>query len=363
MRIALLVMMFPPKNLGGTEIASYNIAKHLARRNHEVHVITSSDPGVPNYKSESGFFIHRTVLNHTKYIGIVLFAITSMIQVTKIRPDIIHAQNITMGMIAFFGKKFFKIPYVVWGRGSDVHLQWKFKKYVSKIVLNNADVSIALSQNMKDEMQKLSKKDIYVIPNGIDPAIFKESKVKKDYTGTKIIYVGSLLPIKGVKYLIKAMQILHPTNPDIHLTIVGDGSDRRSLEQMVHEYALVQNISFVGKLPHKDIPQWLCNNNILVLPSNSEGMPNVLLEAMAAGLPVVATNVGGIPDIIKNKRNGYLVEPKNPQEIAEKIQYLINNSQMRKIISEQNKMDSQRYNWNNIVQNLDSLYSKVLKTD
>ena len=78
---------------------------------------------------------------------------------------------------------------------------------------------------------------------------------------------------------------------------------------MVHEYALVQNISFVGKLPHKDIPQWLCNNNILVLPSNSEGMPNVLLEAMAAGLPVVATNLGSIPDIIKNKRNGYLVEP------------------------------------------------------
>lgn len=361
MRIALLVMMFPPENLGGTEIASYNIAKHLVQSNHEVHVITSSDPGIPDSKSESGFLIHRTNLNHTRFVGIALFGITSIIQVINIRPDIIHAQNITMGMIALFGKKLFKIPYVVWGRGSDVHLQWKFKRFISKAVLNNANATIALSHNMKNEMQKLSKKDIYVIPNGVDSSIFKEPKTKKGHNGTKIIYVGSLLPIKGIKYLIKAMKILHSKYPDLHLTIIGDGDDRRNLELMVHEYALIQNISFVGKVSHKDIPQWLCKNDIFVLPSNSEGVPNVLLEAMAVGLPIIATNVGGIPDIIINKRNGYLVEPESPQEIAEKIQYLISNPQMRKIISKNNKIDIQKYSWNNIVQTLEGIYSTIIK--
>lgn len=363
MKIALLVMMFPPINLGGTEIASYNIAERLAQRKNEVHVITSSDPGIPDYKSESGFFIHRTILNRTRYIGIVIFGIKSLMQIVIIHPELIHAQNITMGLIAFFGKKVFNIPYIVWGRGSDVHLQWRFKKIVSKVVLNNADAIIALSQNMKDDMQKISKKEVYILPNGVDTTSFNESKNKSNDNTTEIVYIGSLLPVKGVEYLIEAINILHQTHPKISLTIVGDGSNRRSLEQIVKKHGLEQNIIFTGKISHEDVPNRLNSNDIFVLPSISEGMPNVLLEAMAAGLPIVATNVGGIPDIVKNNKNGYLVEPKNPQQLAERIHFLIENTEIHRIISEQNQVDAQKYDWNNIITKLENIYSNVAHMD
>lgn len=353
-------MMFPPKKLGGTEIASFSIAEYLAQRKNEVHVITSSDPGISDNYSKLGFYIHRTILNRTKFIGIILFGMKSLIKINKIKPEIIQAQNITMGFIAFFAKKIFNIPYIVWGRGSDVHLQWKFKKFISRIVLDNADAIIALSQNMRNEMQTISEKDIIILPNGVDTKSFSISKNGKKTDRIRILYIGSLLPVKGVEYLIQAMKQLCQLHPDIRLTIIGDGSCRNSLEEMGRKFGLEHNINFIGKIPHQDVPNWLAKNDIFVLPSISEGMPNVLLEAMAAGLPIVASNVGGIPEIISNSKNGYLVEPKNSQQIVDRIQFLISNSNKWNTISEQNKADAEKYDWEEIIKKLEYIYSHIL---
>ena len=143
MKIAILVGGLPPKHLGGTEIATYNIAKHLAKSGHQVHVITLLDEGLPKESKEEGFYVHRTKYPRIRFLGIIIFWLKALLLLKKVNPDIVHAQGIGMGMPAFLARKFLRKPYVVWGQGSDVYVAWQFKKQISKLVLKNDIASLS----------------------------------------------------------------------------------------------------------------------------------------------------------------------------------------------------------------------------
>ena len=113
MKIAILVGLFPPKWLAGTEIATYNLASHLARRGHEVHVITSHDAGFPEFSKESGFSVHRIAWPKIRFLGIVTFWAKVCLKIQTIKPDVFHAQSLLCGIPAVVAKKSLKIPYVV----------------------------------------------------------------------------------------------------------------------------------------------------------------------------------------------------------------------------------------------------------
>jgi glycosyltransferase involved in cell wall biosynthesis len=132
MKIALLTYTFPPKWLSGTEIATYNIAKYLARRGHSVHVVTSLDAGLSRIETRDGFQIHRTAFYKIKFLGcIILWA--KMVKILKdINPDIVHSQMIGMGIPALVAKKLFSLPYIIWGRGSEVNLTKKYEMLILK---------------------------------------------------------------------------------------------------------------------------------------------------------------------------------------------------------------------------------------
>ena len=179
MKIAILVSLFPPKWIAGTEIATYNIAKHLARRGHDVHVITSWDKGLPNESKEQGFYVHRIKTKEVSILGALSFCIRAIPLIKKINPDMLHSQSILRtGMACFIAKKLFHKPYVSYCQGSDIYLPWKFKRVVSKLVLRNANAVIALTEDMKGEIQRICDRDVYVIPNGIDLEGFKDLPAK-----------------------------------------------------------------------------------------------------------------------------------------------------------------------------------------
>ena len=121
-----------------------------------------------------------------------------------------------------------------------------------------------------------------------------------------------------------------------------------------------QYINLISNVPNEQVPKYLIASDIFVLSSLTEGFPLCLAEAMAAGLPIIATNVGGIPDIIKDDENGFLVEPKNPKEIAKKVILVIKDDNLRKKISEKNRIESKKYDWKNIVDNLEKIYLDVI---
>jgi len=367
MKIAIIVEKFPPKWLAGTEIATYNIARHIAMRGHEVHVVTSLDNGLPKESIYGGCYVHRIGWRKVRFLRFALFWVKALIILRKINPDMVHAQNIIMGGIGFLSRKFLRKPYIVWGQGSDVYLPWLFKKEVSKTVLKNANAVIALTEDMKREIKKICDRNIFVIPNGIDLKKFENlsrkearSKLQIEEDEKIIIFVGTLRSVKGVKHLIQAMVAIGREDTRAKLMLVGNGKERPGLEELVKELVLERQVSFIGRAPNEDVPEYMVASDVFVLPSLSESFGIVNLEAMASGLPIVASKVGGLPEIVRDGKNGFLVEPKNPEQIAEKVLLLLGNDELRRSISEINKEKAKDYSWERVADRLEKVYSEVL---
>lgn len=369
MKIVILIGRFLPTTIGGSEFSSYSIAKQLSRRGHKVDVVTILDCDLPKESTQNGFCVHRVKTVEIPLLRYTIYGIKSLFVVKKIKPDIIHSHTISFhaaGLAAFLIKKFLRIPYVVWGQGSDVYLSRK-KSFFRKTVLKNSDAAIALTNDMKRHMQKIYDTPISVIPNGYDSDkfenlsesnLYNKLKIKKDEK--VIIFVGRLHSIKGLSYLIEAMEIIYQKYPKSRLLIVGDGEERTNLENLVKKMNLDKCVIFIGMVPNETVPEYMVASDVFVLPSLSEGFPLTVVEAMASGLPIVATKVRGLPEIIKDGENGFLVEPRNSEEIAKKVLLVLENDELREKISKRNKEEGNKYEWESIVEKLEEIYFGVV---
>jgi glycosyltransferase involved in cell wall biosynthesis len=361
MKIAILVNLFPPKWLAGTEVATYYTAEHLAQRGHEVHVITSLDEGLPEVSCEKGFHIHRLPRIEIRFIGVLIFWADIIRVLRKIKPDIVHAQSLISGMPALLSHKLLKIPYVIYGRGSDVYLPGWFTKLTAKGILKNASTVIALTEHMKDAMQAIYSRDIIVVPNGINLNEVAEKETEGGNPSKRVLFVGRLHPVKGVQYLLGAMSIVHRELPEAKLILVGDGEEREHLETLTDNLGIRECVEFAGRVPHERVKDYMNQAEVFVLSSLSEGFPVTILEAMACGLPVVATRVGGVPDIIKNGTNGYLVDTMNQEQIAEALLNLLQDEKLRRDISGNNREKAKKYRWDAVAATLEGIYQKSVR--
>ncbi len=169
-------------------------------------------------------------------------------------------------------------------------------------------------------------------------------------------YVGRLIPAKGLVYLLSAIKQIQDEHPNVALVIVGDGPQRRTLEMMAKDLGIKS--VFAGwqsdTLPFYELM------DIFVLPSFFEGLPNVILEAMAMEKPVVAARVGGIPDLIMNRKNGFLVPIRDHKSIAIALKELITNDDLRKGMGQLNRqMVEKSFSWDKIVRNVEAVYNEV----
>jgi len=369
MKVAILVSMFLPKWVGGVEIATQNIAEHLVKSGNDVCIITSFDKGLSKKSQQDGFVVHRILNSKIKFFGVIFFWLRCSFSIKKINPELIHSQSIQMGLPCFLAKKLFSIPYIVYCHGSDVYLPWKFKKIISKYVLENADAVIVLTKNMEREIKSFgfNLKNIYIIPNGIELEKFKnlsKNTARKELNISQnekvVLFVGTLKNIKGIKYLVEAINIVKQKGLKIKLLLVGDGEQKSELEKMAEKLNIKEEVVFIGRIDNKEIAKYMAVANIFVLPSLSEGLPVVVLEAMASGLPIIATKVGGVPEILKDSENGFLVDAKNSEQIAEKILYLFSGDDVKKYISNNNLKEAKKYSWDLITNKLVEIYSLCL---
>ena len=367
MKIVILTGMFQIDHVNGTEVATYNIAKTLAKKGHDVHIIASGNRKFPREGREDNFYVHRVFYPRIPSLGVLYFWLKIPFYIKKIDPDIVHCQATQIGFPALLYKIFFKTPYIVWGRGSDIYFNWKFSQLMNKLVLDSADEVIALTEDMKKKTQEFYKKDIFVIPNGVNLenliGLSKETargRLKIGINEKIIIFVGRLSIEKGAMYLIKAMGIIKEKNPELRLLLVGYGSEEKKLMKLVKDMGLRHNVDFIGMKKNKEVFEYMAASDVFVLPSLYEGFPNALLEAMASGLPIVASKVRGIPEIIEESENGFLVEPKDSNGIAEKILYLFDNSELKKRICLNNKEKVKNYSWDFVADSLIKVYSKCL---
>ncbi|MBX2809546.1 MAG: glycosyltransferase family 4 protein [Cellvibrionaceae bacterium] len=162
-----------------------------------------------------------------------------------------------------------------------------------------------------------------IVRCGIDPQQFEFKAPAR--TAKKLVYVGRLSGEKGVPVLFESLVDLKQQNYDFHLTLLGDGEDRQQLEQLTREYQLQAHIHFAGFVDQATIANTLADSDIFVLPSFAEGIPVALMEAMARGVPVITTYVGGIPELIIDKVTGQLVYPADKHALSQAIAYYIDN--------------------------------------
>ncbi len=262
----------------------------------------------------------------------------------------------------------FRKPLITKVHGSDINLYTKpflLRKLVQYALRASARV-IALSGELKNIIVNLgvSEDRVVIVGNGIDEKKFKFENMKncRDYLhlnngGKKVLFVGNLMPVKGVTYLLEAMKILLDKRKGLSLTVVGDGTDRPMLEAKAAELGIRDFVNFVGARKHSDIPLWLNASDILCLPSLKEGCPNVVLEAMACGKPVVASRVGGVPEIIKSEDFGILVEPQNPGALAEALSLALDKAWKGSVIRE----EALKSTWPESAQKLREVFEKEVK--
>jgi glycosyltransferase involved in cell wall biosynthesis len=212
---------------------------------------------------------------------------------------------------------------------------------------------------------KLPNAKIRVIPNGVDaagiaaaaPADLQQFGIPPD--SRTLLFVGRLDPQKGPFVLLMAAKELLARRPELHLLYVGDGPLRESLQNQVAREDLSLRVHFAGR--RNDVPSLLRAAHLFVLPSLWEGLPNVVLEAMAAGVPLVASRVEGISDLIEDRQSGVVVPPNSAPLLVEAIERLLANPQeAQRLASNAQHIVQERFAWSHVVEQYDELYRDLL---
>lgn len=245
--------------------------------------------------------------------------------------------------------------------------QFNLEPFIRWIIDKSDTVTVNSSYTGKI-LEKYQSNKIKIIPFGAAVESKENLKYKSEEKETKILFVGRLVERKGVEYLLEAMRLL-TEKEKVKLIIVGDGNLRKKLEQK--KYSLELNdktVVFKGKVSEDELVNQYKTCDIFVLPAivdskgDTEGLGVVLLEAMSFQKPVIASRVGGIVDIIKDKNTGILVEEKSPEQLARSIEFLINNPEKRKEIATKGFIFQQRnFSWNSIINSLISCYKEILR--
>jgi glycosyltransferase involved in cell wall biosynthesis len=287
---------------------------------------------------------------------------------TRKEYDILHCHIVQefQTIVAVLFKYIFKMKVIVKmsssGETSDFKVlrKVKFGRLFLRWIRNvDAIVSVCKKSSREIVENGFSKETLVEIPNGIDTSKFSEDTFRGRKSLRNITYVGRLDKYKGVNFLLNSFKDVLSKVDNVRLTIVGDGPDASRLRNMAKDLGIMDNVGFKGR--REDISSELCDADIFVLPSLSEGMSNVLLEAMACGLPVIATHVGGNSDLIKDRHNGLLIPPEDSMRLSEALLELLEDYALaQRLGKEARKTVEGSYSINHIVDKYVELYSRLV---
>ncbi len=255
---------------------------------------------------------------------------------------------------------------------SENHLSYKWGGLISlswKSALRRTDILTAISTFLlkRAERNGFSGKSV-LVPNGVDLKIFSEhfddavkeemkKKVGKNAGDVLLVTVGRLTHKNGTDDLIRCLPAL---SKHIRLIIIGKGDDRVKLEKLAASLDVRERVNFLGFVPYEEIPKYLSVCDIFIRPSRSEGFGNAFIEAMASGLPVIATPVGGIPDFIDDRSTGLFCAPDSPQSIAQAIEVILGDPALKMAMVEKARARVvDRYNWDFIAQEMKAVFNML----
>ena len=381
MRCLLLNYEFPPAG-GGAGYATYNIGRELVQLGCEVDILTSRIEGEVDGASLSGMRIFRVPswrkgLHDCGLFGAyayVAFAIRKRRQLLKANAyDLEHIFfSLPTGALTLFPSPQPRLPYLVSLRGSDVPgydpfnpklvAMHRMLRPMTRRIWTRAAAVVALSQELKAMALKTAPQcEFDVIPNGIETDLFYpcSAPIQEDPgEPLKLIAVCRLLERKGLHHLLEA--IAHPFPLHVSLDIVGTGSYSDELRRQCSALGLDDRVQFLGAVKREQLGPLYRAASLFVLPSQTESFGLVFAEAMACGLPVLATRVGGIPELVRDGTDGLLVEPAQPHQLRCALEQFISQPQARLAMGQAARQRvEEKYQWRQVAARYLQHYERI----
>ena len=292
------------------------------------------------------------------------WAFRSMVRAFE--PDIVHIHyipNDIINVLWYWGmKNLFVSP---WGSDiiNDYSAEIDGSSFYRRFLFRQARVLTATSHFLADVTRHYTDKEVHVVPFGVDCQVFRPAGRINMTSTVTLGFVKHLRVQYGPEHLIRAMEMIVRQYPQTRLLMAGSGELRSQLEELTGQLGLTRNISFLGAVEHRQVPELLKNVDIFVMPSIREGFGVAAVEAQAMEIPVVAMKVGGIPEVVRDGITGILVEPRNPEQLARAIIELIENPEKRKEMGKEGrKYVLSHYRWEDNAALMDDLYKSVLES-
>ncbi|MFH0969507.1 MAG: glycosyltransferase family 4 protein [Patescibacteria group bacterium] len=384
MKILFFNYEYPPLGGGAANATAYLLKEYSKIPDLEVDLITSSiDKSYHLEKIGENISVHRIPigkneknLHYQSQKELIIYAFKAYFFAKKLASKNTYALShsfftIPCGFVSYLLKRKYKIPYIISLRGSDVPgyserftFLYSFIKPLVRLIWKNSSAVVSNSQGLKDLALKTNpEQEISVIPNGIDINQFVKLESQKveslNTQNFKILCVTRITPRKGIKYLIEAFKKLSEKNDNISLQIIGDGDEKESLENLARELKIENKVEFTGLVPHEKLPPYFQSADVFILPSLNEGMSNSMLEALASGLPLIATDTGGTKELLEDEVNGFIVKMKDSQDLADKIKIMMRNRELRKRMGEESRKKTQNLSWEKVANQYLDLYLKI----
>lgn len=353
--------------VGGIETWTRNIAEKLSLK-AEVFVVTGKVKGQPTQERSGQLRILRTSLFTLKNLShspliYTLFLLPfifwrSFILIKKEKINIMHCQGFLSSVLGFCLAEITGIPFIV----TVQRLESK-RNPLKNFIYRNATVCIGASRAIGDYFKTIGCKKVEIIPNGIDLGKFNDLH-RQPHDEFIVITVARLEKVKGIEYLLQAAHQMKEVGPPslkpVKFVIIGDGAERKNLESLADKLNLKEQVRFLGEIPNAKIPEYLAGADCFVLPSLKEGFGIVILEAQAAGIPVIGTSVGGILDLIEDGKNGLLVAPGDSDAIRKAVAKIASDLNLAQVLALNAKNNLIKYDWQNIADRVYQIYQQAL---
>jgi len=372
-RILFVTSSYPSATEDPRGIFIHRLAREVVRQGSQVTVLAPGAPGAPGREERDGVSVIRQTYWVPRYqtltrglqgivpnlrdhpgltfqVPFLIAALMWRATVEAHRHDVTHAHWIyPAGLAAVLGTRLARKPLVVTSHGGDVNLAATIRplRVLSRVVCRNAAACVGVSEAVTEALGKLgvAQERIAFIPLGVDPVV--PSICDSDLPETlrhfqeadafRILYLGSLTVRKSVHTLVSAHRCLELAGHRVMTAIVGDGPSAGALAAAIRDARTQQIILAGSQAPHL-VPRWLASSDVLVLPSLSEGRPTVIIEAMAAGKPVVATDIAGTRELVSAGRTGFLVPPGDDRALADRLSELLANPSLRQSMGDEARM-------------------------
>lgn len=296
-------------------------------------------------------------------------ALIRFIKEKKLSFDLIHAHYTwPCGAISTHLKNEFGKPVIVTEHTSQTlerALRRMDPRYIETWKLCDAIIRVRKKDIPKIAEVGVPNEKLFHVPNGFDAAKFREmdrnlcrEKLGLPGSGKFILNVANFYSkVKGHEVLVRAFSEVHSCHEEIYCVLIGEGKLKGRIQKLIIEENLCDRVLLMGGKPHSEIPEWMNACDVFVIPSLSEGNPTVMFEVLGCGKPVVATRVGGIPEIINSEDYGLLCEPGDPEDLTEKILIALDKKWDQKKI----RKYAEQFTWDNIAKQIVAIYGSVLR--